>query len=157
MIEESQFGAQAKAEEAAYQAADLFLTAASLAHQQETIAKQLPSLEKVQEAMAAAVNEGSELPLELKRAKVSLAISQERLTASTLDLDYYQMMLAVALGYPATDRVAPLDSDMSSTPAPPSENEAADLALRNNRQLRQMHQLPSCFQVQSASPPDDVE
>ena len=70
--------------------------------------------------MNAAVNEGSELPLELKRAKVNLAASQERLSASQLDLDYYEMMLAVALGFPATDRVKPVDSDLSATPTPPT-------------------------------------
>jgi outer membrane protein TolC len=134
----SQFGAQAKAEDVAYQAADLFLTAASLSHEGETLAQQLPSLQKVVEAMNAAVSEGSELPLELKRAKVNLAVAEERLSSSNLDLDYYQMMLAVALGYPATDRVKPVDSDLPTTPTPPSEDEAADMALRNNRQLREM-------------------
>ena len=134
----SQFGAQAKAEDVAYQAADLFLTAATVAHEGETLAQQLPSLEKVSEAMSAAVNEGSELPIELKRAKVNLAISQERLNASQLDLDYDEMLLAVALGFPATDRVKPVDSDLSSASAPPSEEDAADMALGNNRQLRQM-------------------
>ena len=134
----SQFGAQAKAEDVAYQAADLFLTASTLAHEGETISQQLPSLQKVTEAMSAAVSEGSELPLELKRAKVNLAMSQQRLDSSQLDLDYYEMLLAVALGYPAADRVKPLDSDISSAPTPPSEEDAADMALRNNRQLRQM-------------------
>src|SRR5208337_3504955 len=90
------------------------------------------------DAMSAAVNEGSELPLELKRAKVNLALAEERLNSSQLDLDYDEMMLAIALGYPATDRVKPIDSDISATPAPPSEQEAEDMALRNNRQLRQM-------------------
>jgi len=134
----SQFGAQAKAEDVAYQAADLFLTAATLAHQGQTLSQQLPSLEKVSEAINAAVSEGSELPLESKRAKVNLAVSQERLSASQLDLDYYEMLLAVAIGYPAADRVKPVDSDLSATPAPPSEDDAADMALHNNRQLRQM-------------------
>ena len=134
----SQFNAQVKAEDVAYQAADLFLTAAMIAHEGETLSQQLPSLQKVSEAMSAAVNEGSELPLELKRAKVNLAVSQERLSSSQLDLDYYEMMLAVALGFPATDRVKTVDSDLSATPTPPTEEDAADMALRNNRQLRQM-------------------
>lgn len=134
----SQFGAQAKAEDVAYQAADLFLTASSISHEGETLAQQIPSLQKVVEAMNAAVSEGSELPLELKRARVNLAVSEERLSASRLDLDYYQMTLAVALGFPATDRVQPVDSDLSATQAPPTEEEAADMALRNNRQLREM-------------------
>lgn len=134
----SQFGAQAKAEDVAYQAADLFLTASTVSHESETLGQQLPSLQKVVDAMSAAVNEGSELPLELKRAKVNIALAEQRLNSSQLDLDYDEMMLAIALGYPATDRVKPVDSDISATPAPPSEQEAEDMALRNNRQLREM-------------------
>lgn len=71
-------------------------------------------------------------------AKVNLAASQERLGASQLDLDYYEMMLAVTVGFPAADRVKPVDTDLSSTPMPPSADEAADMAIHNNRQLRQM-------------------
>ena len=134
----SQFGAQAKAEDVAYQAADLFLTASTLSHEAETLAGQLPSLQKVVEAMDASVNEGSELPLELKRAQVNLALADERLNSSEIDLDYNEMMLAIALGYPAGDRVKPIDSDISATPPPPSEREAEDMALHNNRQLREM-------------------
>ncbi|HMF75945.1 MAG TPA: TolC family protein [Bryobacteraceae bacterium] len=134
----SQFAAQAKADEVAYQAADLFLTASRTTHQRETISGQLPSLQRVVESMSAAVNEGSELPLELSRARVNLAISEERLSSAKLDQDYYEMMLAVLLGYPASDRVQPVDSDLSQTPTPPSEEEAADMALRNNRDLKQM-------------------
>ena len=134
----SQFGAEAKSEDVAYQAADLFLTAAQLQHQDEAISGQQPSLQKVIDSMNAAVKEGSELPLELKRAKVNLAVSEQRQGSIRLDEDYYQMMLAVVLGYPATDRVRPVDSNVSSTPAPPSEDEAAAMAMRNNRELRQM-------------------
>ncbi len=134
----SQFGAQSKADEVAYQAADLFLTASQMEHEGETVSSQLPSLEKVVQAMNAAVEEGSELPLELKRARVNLAMSQERLGASRLDQDYYEMMLAVVLGYPATDRVKPVDSELPSMLAPASEDEAMDSALRSNRELQQM-------------------
>jgi outer membrane protein TolC len=147
----TQFNAQVKAEDVAYQAADLFLTAAMIAHEGETLSQQLPSLQKVSEAMSAAVNEGSELPLELKRAKVNLAVSQERLSSSQLDLDYYQMMLAVALGFSATDRVKTVDSDLSGTPTPPTEEDAADMALRNNRQLRQMRSQVLAKQLQVRS------
>jgi outer membrane protein TolC len=134
----SQFAAQAKADDVAYQAADLFLAATEAQHQDETISEQLPGLQKVMDSMSAAVSEGSELPLELKRAHVNMAISETRLSSLRLDRDYYEMMLAVALGYPATDRVKPVDSDLSLILAPPSEDEAADMALRNNRELRQM-------------------
>ncbi len=134
----SQYGAQAKSEDVAYQTADLFLTASQMEHTRETLSNQLPSLQKVVQLTAASVTEGSELPLELKRARVNLAMSQERIDASKLDADYYEMMLAVVLGFPASDRVKPVDSELSSIASPPSENEAADAAMRNNKELRQM-------------------
>lgn len=134
----AEFGVQAKADEVAYQAADLFLSASQMEHQSSTISSQLPSLERVVDATAAGVNEGTQLPLDLKRAKVDLATSQQQLEGANLDADYYEMMLAVALGYPATDRVKPVDSEFASIVTPPTEQEAADTALRNNRELRQM-------------------
>lgn len=134
----SAYGAQAKTEDVAYQTADLFLTASQIEQQDKTIASQLPSLQKVVETVTAAVTEGTQLPLELKRAKVNLASSQQQLDAAKLDKDYYEMLLAVVVGYPAVDRVSPIESDFNSISIPASETEAQDLALRNNRELRQM-------------------
>jgi outer membrane protein len=134
----SQLGAQAKANDVAYQTADLFLDASEAAREQETISNQLPSLKQVIDATTAGVSEGSELPLELKRARVNLAVSEQRLQSTVLDQDYYEMMLAVALGYPASDRVKPVDTDISLPAAPETEDEATDMALRNSRELRQM-------------------
>lgn len=134
----SHFAVQSKLDDVAYQAADLFLTANQLEHESDSISTQIPSLQKVVESTSAAVSEGSELPLELKRAQVNLAISQERLGSDNLDKDYYEMMLAIALGYPATDRVKPVESNVLATAVPPSESEAADMALRENRELRLM-------------------
>jgi outer membrane protein len=134
----SEYGAEAKADTAAYEAADLFLTASEMERQDESISTQIPSLQKVVQSMAAAVEEGSELPVELKRARVSLALSEERRSAARLDADYYEMMLAVALGYPATDSVKPVDAELPATVTLPPEDQAADTALRNSRELRQM-------------------
>jgi outer membrane protein TolC len=134
----SQLGAQAKADEVAFQAADLFLNASEAARERETISNEVPSLQQVVEASSAGVNEGSELPLDQKRARVNMALSQQRLESISLDQDYYEMMLAVVLGYPPSDRVKPVDTDISLPVAPESEDEATDMALRNNRELRQM-------------------
>jgi outer membrane protein TolC len=131
-------GAQAKAEEVAYDAADLFLTASELEHNDAQLTAQLPSLQKVVDVMSASVAEGSELPVELTRARVNLQSAQVRLDSGKLDIDYYEMMLAIALGYPATDRVKPVDSEISELFVPPTEQAAADSALQNNRELRQM-------------------
>ncbi len=134
----SQFAAQAKAEDIAYQAADLYLTAHQLKQQSDVLTTQIPGLQKVVGAVTAAVGEGRQLPLELKRAQVNLALSQERLGSAQLDIDYYEMMLAVALGYPATDRVEPADASVALPVTPPNEDQATEMALRNNRDLRRM-------------------
>jgi len=133
-----QSGAQAKAEEVAYQSADLFLTVSQMTHEREIVSSELPGLERLTQVMTSAVNEGSELPLDLKGAQLNLEMSKQQLEAADLDLDYYEMMLAVVVGYPATDRVKPVDSDFSAIVTPPSEEAAADTALRNNKELRQM-------------------
>jgi outer membrane protein TolC len=134
----AQYGAEAKAEDVAYRTADLFLSASELEHESQTLGNEIPSLKKVLTTMEAAVNEGSELPLEHKRAQVNLAISQQRLEAAGLDADYYEMMLAIVLGFPAIDRVKPVDSEVPEMATPASESEASDIALRNNRELQQM-------------------
>ena len=134
----AQFGAQAKADDVAYQAADIFLTASQVEHQTTALSGQLPSLQRVVDASAAGVKEGSQLPLDLKRARVDLAMAQQQLEAANLDDDYYEMMLAVVLGYPATDRVKPVDSDLAAILTPPTEDAAADAALRNNKELREI-------------------
>jgi outer membrane protein len=134
----SRSGAQAKAEDVAYQAADLFLTASELEHQEEQLTAQLPSLQKVVDVMNASAAEGAELPVEVTRARVNLQSAQVRLDTGKMDSDYYEMMLAIVLGYPATDRVKPVDSETAGLLVPPSEDAAADEALRRNNELRQM-------------------
>ncbi len=134
----SQYGAQSKGDEVAYRAADLFLSASQSEKESATLNSEIPSLEKVSTATDASVGEGSELPIDSKRAKVNLAVTQQRFDSAKMDSDYFEMMLAVAVGYPATDRVKPVESEQPLMPIPESETEAADSALRNNRELKQM-------------------
>ena len=134
----AEYGAQAKVDDVAYQTADLFLTASQIEHQSQAISNQLPSLQKMVDTMSAAVTEGSVLSIELKRAQVNLASSQVQLKSDGQDQNYYEAMLAVVVGFPASDRVKPLDSEMPEISVPASETDAVGLAMRNNRQLRQM-------------------
>jgi outer membrane protein TolC len=138
LVHGAQFGAQGKADDVAYRAADLFLTARQAEHDRAMLANELPTLQKVLDVVNAGAQEGHQLPLEVKRAKVNLAVSQQRLDALRMDGDYDEMMLAVLLGFPATDRVKPADSPMTFQFTPQSETEAADAALRNNKELSQI-------------------
>lgn len=134
----TQYGAQAKTEDVAYRAVDLYLTARQAEHDGAMLSSEVPTLQKELETVTAQAKEGHQLPLEVKRAKVNLAVAQQRLESTHLDGDYYEMMLAVLLGFPATDRVKPVQSDLAFPFALQSENEAADAALRNNKELKQI-------------------
>lgn len=132
------YGAQAKEDDVAYRTADLFLTASQIEREEQAIKDQLPSLRKVVEITHAGVEEGSRLPVDLKQAQVNLEVASQQLGADRLDNDYYEMMLAMALGYPATDRVKPLDSDVTDVTAPASAKVAIADALKNNKKVRQL-------------------
>ncbi len=134
----TQFGAQEKAEDVAFRAADLFLTARQAEYDSATISSEVPTLEKLLDIVTANAGEGQQLPLDVKRAKVNLAVSRQRLQSTSLDKDYDEMMLAVLLGFPATDRVKPVESVLAFDPAPQSEEVAADAALQNNKELKQI-------------------
>lgn len=138
MVHGAHYEAQAKAEDVAYRAADLFLTARQAEHDRTMLANELPTLQKVLDVVNAGAEEGHQLPLEVKRAKVNLAVSQQRLDALRMDSDYEEMMLAVLLGFPATDRVKPVEEPMAFQFTPQSETEAADAALRNSKELAQI-------------------
>jgi outer membrane protein len=132
------YGAQAKEDDVAYQTADLFLTTSQIEREDQAIADQLPNLRKVVDVTRSAVNEGNQLPVDLKQAEVNLEGSTQRLEADRLDEDYYEMMLAIELGFPATDRVKPVDSDVTTIAPPASATQATDEALRNNKEVRQL-------------------
>lgn len=132
------YGAQDKEDDAAYRTADLFLTAGQIEREEQAISDQLPSLRKVVEITRAGVEEGSRLAVDLKQAEVNLAESTQQLEADQLDKDYYEMMLAIELGFPATDRVKPLNSDAAAVQAPDSAADAIDEALKHNKKVRQL-------------------
>jgi outer membrane protein TolC len=86
--------------------------------------------------MEARVQEGSELPVESKRAKVNLASMRQRLDAAKSDLDYAQMLLAVAVGFQAADRVRTVESPAGPAVSVQSEDQAVELALKNDRTIQ---------------------
>jgi outer membrane protein TolC len=92
----------------------------------------------VSSAIAVQVEEGRQLPIENKRVAVDLARASQRLTALNGDLDYSEASLAVVLGYPATDRVQPVEAERAAFDVPASEQAATELALQNNKDIRKL-------------------
>jgi outer membrane protein len=134
-----QIDVQAKADEVAYNTASLYLDAQQSAKEVAAINNQMPALKSVVEAMDARVNEGSELPVEVKRARINLAQAQQRLQSFQEDQDYSETLLAVTLGYPATDRVRTVESDQNfDLDGLTNEEHSVDMALRNSKEIRRM-------------------
>jgi len=132
----AQMDAQAKSDEVAYRTAIQYLDVLETAKQVEVLSQQVPSLTKVVDTMKARVEEGSELKVESKRAEVNLASARQRLEAATADLEYSEMLLAVTIGYSASDRVQAVQPETVASPELRSEEECVDLALKQSRQLQ---------------------
>ena len=130
--------AQSKSDEVAYQTASLFLDAQQLARSAQSLKLEVESLERRSAGVKLRVDEGRELPLEAKRIAVDLARSRQRVDGLGGDLDYVQATLAVALGYPAGDRVQTVDDDLKPPELPANEQAARELALQNNREIRRL-------------------
>ena len=129
---------QSKSDQVAYQTATAFLDAQQLARSEQSLRLELESLERVSSAVGVQVEEGRQLPIENKRVAVDLARANQRLTALSGDLDFSEASLAVVLGYPATDRVQPVDEERAAFEIPATEQAAAELALQNNKDIRKI-------------------
>jgi outer membrane protein len=131
-------GVQAKSEEAAYQTASAFLDTEQMLHSVQSLRLEVESLERVSEATKLRVEEGRELALENKRIAVDLARARQRVDNLTGDLDYAEASLAVVIGYPAGDRVQPLDDDRKAPEIPETAQAARDLAFGNSQEIRRL-------------------
>ena len=131
-------GTQSKSDEAAYQTATQFLDVQQMLRSVQSVQLELESLERVSTSVNLRIQEGRELPLESKRVAVDLARGRQRLEALRDDLDYAEASLAVVLGYPAGDRVQPVEEERQPPEVPESEQAARELALQNNKEIRRL-------------------
>jgi outer membrane protein len=142
------FATANKRDEAAYRVAALYLDAERAARLSELARKDIESRQRVLAAIQAQVQEGRALPLAQKQAE--LAIAQARQT--TLDLedmrDTAETSLAVALGFPAEDRVQPAQEERAAPPLPTSVEDAIETALESNKELRQLQSQSASKQLE---------
>jgi outer membrane protein len=129
---------QSKSDEIAYQTASLFLDAQQIARNVQALKPETESLQRVSESVKLRIDEGRALPIESKRVAADLARAQQRYEAAGSDLEYAQASLAVVLGFPAGDRVQPVDDERRSAEVPDSEQAAREQALQNNKELRRL-------------------
>jgi outer membrane protein len=129
---------QSKSDEIAFQTASLFLDAQQIMRNIQSLKPEMESLEHISEATKLRVDEGRALPIENKRLAADLARAQQRYEAARDDLDYAQASLAVVLGYPAGDRVQPVDEERAAPEIPATEQAALEQAFENSKELRRL-------------------
>ncbi len=132
------FATANKRDEAAYRTAMLYLDAERAARLSEVARRDIDSRHRVLDTVQAQVQEGRSLPLAQKQAE--LAIAQARQAALDLDdqRDTAETSLAIALGFPAEDRVRPVAEERAAPPLPATIEEAVQEALGANNELRQL-------------------
>jgi outer membrane protein TolC len=142
------FATANKRDEAAYRVTALFLDAERAARLSELAGKDIESRQRVLAAIEAQVQEGRALPLAQKQAE--LAVAQAR--QATLDMqdqsDAAETSLAIALGFPAEDRVRPAQEERAAPALPTSVEAALETALESNKELRQLQSQSASKQLE---------
>jgi outer membrane protein TolC len=126
-----------KRDEVAYRTASLYLEAERAARLGALARKAVDSRQAVLDTVHAQVGEGRALPLAEKQA--ALAVARASQAAESLDDEQAsaETSLALALGFPAQDRVHPVEQDRPLPSLPTSEEQAIQTALDSNTGLRQ--------------------
>ncbi len=127
-----------KQDDIVFRVATLFLDAERAARGLDVARRQVESLEKVAQAVRTRVDEGRELELEYKRALANLARARQRTGLLEGDRVTAESALAGALGFEEGDQARPMEGPRPMPELPASEDEAAEQALRNSRQLKKI-------------------
>ena len=133
----AQFAANSKRDEMVYRVASLYLDAERAARVGELARKDVESRQKVLETVQALVQEGRALPLEEKTAALHAAQASEIAADLQDDQATTETALAIALGFPAEDRVRPVTEERPVPPLP-AQDQALQEALETNQNLRRI-------------------
>ncbi|HUS06227.1 MAG TPA: TolC family protein [Bryobacteraceae bacterium] len=129
---------QVRRDEIALRTALLFIDAERAARGVELMQRQVSSLEQVSGAVQARVSEGRELPIENRRAALTLAQTRQRLRGMEGDQEQAESALAVVLGFGAEDRVRAASEQPGIREMPASESETVASALTNSKEVRRL-------------------
>jgi len=127
-----------KRDEVAYRAAELYLDAERAGRLSDLARKAIDVQQALLESVRAQVREGRALSIAEKQAQLALARARQLAETLSDDQATAETSLAVALGFPAEDRVRASAEERPAPPLPSSETAAIESALESNQQLRQL-------------------
>ena len=137
-----------KRDEVVYRAAALYLDAERAARVAALARTAIERQQAVLDSIRAQVAEGRALPIAEKEAELVLA--RDRQAAETVDDEQTaaETDLALALGFPAEDRVRAVPQERPAPRLPDSEQQAADTALAANTELRRIESQIAAKQLE---------
>ena len=132
------FAVTGKRDEVAYRTTSLFLDAERAARIGDLVRKDIEGRQKVLETIRSQVQEGRALPLAAKQAELSVAQARQATVGLEDEQAAAETLLAVALGFPAEDRVRPVAGDRPAPALPQSAEQTIQAAFESSKELRQM-------------------
>jgi outer membrane protein TolC len=137
-----------KRDEVVYRAATLYLDAERAVRIGGLARTAIERQQAVLDSIRAQVAEGRALPIVQKQAE--LALARDRQAAESVDDEQAaaETDLALALGFPAEDRVRAVAQDRPAPPLPASEQQAAEAALASNSELRRLESQIAAKQLE---------
>jgi outer membrane protein TolC len=132
------FATVQKRDEVAFQIASLYVDADRANRLIDTASAQISSFEKVLSTIQARIGEGRELAIEGTQAQVNLTRAKVRLSDLESDRDTAERKLAIALGYGATDLVAPSSEERTAPAQTQDEAAAVQSALAASPEIKRI-------------------
>ena len=135
----SELDTQSKREEIANRAASLYLDAQRLQQAIRVVKSQVENLSQVERNVRIRVEEGREIPLELKRSSLRLRQSSQRVKSLEAEAANASIALAALLGLDVGDRIQPQEAELQMPAAHlESEEMAVEAALAASKEVKRL-------------------
>jgi outer membrane protein TolC len=125
-------------DEVAFRVTSLYLDAEQSARSLQAAQHEAENLAHVLEYVQARVADGRELPIESKKADLSVRKAKNLVESLTLDLLNAETSLALVLGMKPDDRVRAAAQDRAPLALPVTEDESIAQAVENSRELKRL-------------------
>ncbi|MGE5644417.1 MAG: TolC family protein [Acidobacteriota bacterium] len=125
-------------DESVYQVASMYIEAEKAAKIADMERREIEALTGVLDSVKARVAEGRELPVEIKKAELSLARARYRSAAAEANVRAVNASLAALLGFGPDDQVRLATGDRALPSVPDSPEAAVEQALDGNKEIRSL-------------------
>jgi outer membrane protein TolC len=135
-------------DEVLYRAAALYLDAERAARVGALARTAIERQQAVLDSIRAQIAEGRALPVVERQAELALARDRQAVEIVDDEQAAAETDLAVALGFPAEDRIRAVVQERPAPPLPSDERQAADAALAANSELRHLESAIAAKQLE---------